>query len=167
MGGTHRLFVGALAAVIGGVAVVAVLVGPMSAQRAGTPELQLGADGFPIASEVAPLNLPPEIQRWRRHLLNTGEALKDERRAIEAEQRDLDRLRERIQGRRRHYREHGFSPAARADDQIDVMNYTHRLRALHERITAYDARLSAFRQALSEYTAHLQHAGLSRASRQP
>ena len=168
MARTHRFFVGTLAAVIGGFTVVAVLVGPMNAQRAGTAVLELGADGFLIAREaVVPPDLPPQIQRWRQQLLDMSEALKDERSAIDAEQRDLDRLRERIQGRRRHHREHGFSPAARADDQLDVMNYNHRLRALHERITAYDARLGAFRQGLAEYAAHLEHSGLTRASREP
>ncbi len=162
MGRTHTLFVGIFAAVIGGFAVMAVLVGPMNAQRAGTPELELSADGFPIAREATvPPDLPPEIQRWRQQLLDVGEALKGERSAIDAEQRDLDRLRERIQSRRRQHREHGFSPAARADDQFDVMNHNRRLRALQERITSYNARLGAYRHALSEYKTQLRQSGLS------
>lgn len=162
MGKTRALFVGTLTAAIGGFVVMAVLVGPMSAQRAGTPELELDADGFPIARDaVVPPDLPSEVQRWRQQLVDTGKALKAERNAIEAEQRGLDGLRERIQKRRRQHREYGFSPAARADDKRDVMNYTHRLRALRERTTAYDARVAAFRQAVSEYTAHLEYTGLS------
>lgn len=167
MGKIHSLYVSTLAAAIGGFVVMAVLVGPMSAQRAGTPELELGADGFPIAKDaVIPPDLPSEIQRWRQQLVDTGAALKNERIAIEAEQQGLDRLRERIQARRRQHREHGFSPSARADDQRDVMNYTHRLRALRERTTAYEARVAAFRRAVSEYTAHLERSGLTRASRE-
>jgi len=162
MSRANRLFVGAIAAIIIGFAVMAYLAGPMGARRAGARDQYLGADGFPIEGPAAIRpNLPPEIQRWRAELQATGKVLEDEHSALDAEQTDLDRLGEQIESRRRQYKEQGFSPAARADDQLDVMNYNHRLRLLRERVASYNSRLAAYRQAVSEYDAHLRQSGLA------
>ncbi len=85
----------------------------------------------------------PEINAW-------GEALEREFRELQVEERALETLRYRIGSRRRQYHE-SFPPDAHADDQLDVLDYNHRMTVWRTRIGDYNTRLVEYRKAAADF----------------
>lgn len=110
------------------------------------------AEGAPVRITAPRPGEPDEVRRRRAELMAVGEALEQERAALEREKRDLASLRDSIKRRRQQFPD-GMPPAPAADDQFDVMVYNHRIETLHANIADFNARTARYRADIEEFMA--------------
>jgi hypothetical protein len=110
------------------------------------------AEGSPARIASPRPGEPDDARRRRAELMAVGEALEEERAALEREKRDLAALRDSIKRRRQQFPD-GMPPAPAADDQFDVMVYNHRLETLHANIAGFNARTARYRADIEAFMA--------------